>query len=210
MATKWPTVRPGGSLATGTRNDSSSVQNMALGVQQAIARNTFALHPKPNQALGTRGQRQFALGAFQSGDKKLGRQYYDVRFNVHLCKALILAWGRNAYSSDEDVGLPITASHGGQTLTVWCHIDITTPRENFLWHGIEGPHVVIERYKIVGDPYPKRTYKPKSNVFAITPDDLFRLYLWENEHNTGKSMKDPARTWPQWLLERLVRHSVDG
>ena len=202
---KWPIVKPAGTLARGTFNTPGSVQAMASSVRGEIAQGSFNLFPKENKTSGNRGLRTQPLGSFQSGDKVLGKQNYDVRFNAHVCKALILSWGRNAYSSDEDKGRPLEVSRDGQTLIVFCHIDITTPRDNMLWHHIEGPHVVIERYKVKNDPNPKRTYKAKSPVFELTPNDVFMLYVWERDHNQGKSMAAADRSWPQWLQDRQLR-----
>jgi hypothetical protein len=208
---KWPTVQPAGSLQRGTFNTPDHIQDMSRRMHQEISRGTFNLFPTQNAPSGNRGQRTNPLGAFQSGDKKLGRQNYDVRFNVHICKYIILSWGRNAYTSDtKKGGAPIAVSYQGQLLSVSCHIDITTPRDNMLWHGIEGPHVVIEGYKLPNGTHPHRYFKPRNSTFEITPNDLFKLYIWERDNNAGRAMNDPARTWPDWLLERLGRGCITG
>jgi hypothetical protein len=189
-------------LQRGTFNTSSAVQEMSRQTHTEIAKGTFNLFPKANAPSGNRGQRTFALGTFQSGDKKLGRQHYDVRYNLHVCKELITMWGRNAYTTDSNKGgEPIVISDSGAVYDVYCHIDITTPRDNFLWHHIEGPHVVVDGYTKRGDTYPKKC--KKGNVFALSPDEVYMLYVWERDHNKDRP-NNTARTWPQWLLKKIL------
>lgn len=208
----WPTVNaPTGFLSRGTFNTSADVQDMALRMRGEIQKGAFNLYPKPNAPTGNRGQRTESLGSFQTGHKIMGKQHYDVRYNVHICKALILSWGRNAYTTDSRKGgAPIPVEKNGVRLEVFCHIDITTPRDNMLWHHVEGPHVVIEGYRKVGDIHPNRNYKPKSAVFELTPGNVFDLYVYERDRNAGKPMNDPTRVWPGWMTERLATHCLIG
>ncbi len=213
----WPTVEPAVPLARGTVNTSDMVQNMARNVQTNVSRGAFIKFPKENKASGRRGgggQRKNPLASFQS--ETLGKQNYDARYNVHICEALIESWGRNAFATLKKTkgvvqwDAPIAVSSGAQKLEVHCHVDICTPRDNMLWHHVEGPHVVIEGYKITGDAHPNRRYKAKNSVFELTPSDVYGLYAWERDNNAGKAMGAADRTWPEWFSRRLAECCLVG
>lgn len=193
-------------LAGGSFNAGSHVRDASRRMRGQAAQGTFQLYPDANAPSGNRGQRSHALGSFQSGDPVMGRQYYDVRYNLHICKELILMWGRNAYSSDAAKGgAPITVSHGGTHYDVHCHIDITTPRENYLWHGVEGPHVVVEYYCEQGSDQVQRL---EDNSIWLSPNDVFKLYVWERDNNSAARNGHGPRTWPEWLKQRFVDRIV--
>lgn len=138
---------------------------------------------------GVRGKtREHPLGRFSVdlGNGPSG-QYYDVRYNLHVCAFIIKKWGRNAYN-----GPAIEITIGGRKCKVYCHIDITTPRQDFLWHGnVEGPHIVIESYEFnEGQPQ-----KLSENCIWLSPGNIFDLYA---------HMKNNKPGWPYCITKKLV------
>lgn len=173
-------------------------------LEQQIQANAF-------NAQGLRGKtRTHPLGTLQvSKDEFPGtqgleqsRQYYDPRYNVWACKFLISYWGRNAYGtggSGDSGSTPILVDvpSVGQC-KVWCHIDITTPREDFLWHGaVEGPHIVVDSYQT-------ETGQPQRGGEAIwlSPQDVYKLAL----HQYGCAQRGVAagNEWPHEITGKLA------
>lgn len=133
------------------------------------------------------------------------KQYYDPRYNVWACKFIVAYWNRNAYSTD---AAPIKVKlSDGTDADVWCHIDITTPRENFLWHGnVEGPHIVVEGFKLQGDTHAQ---KPKTDgCIWISPETLYELAL--HQHASCADGKAPGQEWPLSVTDELTRTIVSN
>lgn len=196
----------GGRFSTVTR---AEVQKLAESerekeLQAQIQQNTF-------NAQGLRGKtRKNPLGTLQVGKDDFpgtkgieqARQYYDPRYNVWACKFLISYWGRNAYGTGGagDSGstpIVVTVPSVGDC-KVWCHIDITTPREDFLWHGeVEGPHIVLDNYQ-VGTGMPQRS----GASIWLSPADVYKLAL----HQFGCSQRGvaPGTEWPHEITGKLA------
>ncbi|WP_282604794.1 hypothetical protein [Pelagibius sp. Alg239-R121] len=183
----------GGRFPTVTK---AEVQATALKARQAEQAAMFLNNPGPNKATNEKGTRSNPLGSVMCGG--LGKQHYDVRYNVHICKSIIEYWGRNAYSSEKHgtIGFKLP---DGRDCEVACHIDITTPRDNVLWHGhIEGPHVVVEWYRIADTFGIQRL---DDNCFWLSPNDVFMLYI--HTRDSAKGDEKPGDSWPAWLIKRF-------
>ena len=136
------------------------------------------------------------------------RQFYDVRYDIWACKFLISYWGRNAYTTKPKGGAarPIRIHKDAQNYDVHCHIDITTPNANVLWHGdVEGPHIIVESYQAVGALY----WNPaRGHAIELTPAHVKDLALHQHAFLRGTDAA-PASMWPAWLLEALG-HAIKG
>lgn len=163
--------------------------------QQRIEERNKARRETEWNVKGLRGKtREHPLGSFSVDlGKGVSRQYYDVRYNLHVCKSIIKKWKRNAYNGDS-----IKINVGGRDCYVHCHIDITTPREDFLWHGdVEGPHIVIESYELTRG----RPQKLADNCIWLSPDDIFQLYIHMENGKDG---------WPRCITAKLVNNVTIG
>ncbi len=124
------------------------------------------------------------------------RQYYDPRYNVWAVKFLCSYWGRNAYSTSKHGEITVSDGKGGQFI-VYCHIDIATPRDNFLRHGdVYGPHIVIEAFQ---RPDSSRQYKLEANCLFLTPEEVYLLAL----HQHRCMREGGPRTWPPCIESKL-------
>lgn len=130
------------------------------------------------------------------------RQHYDPRCNVRACKVLISYWGRNAYGtggSGDSGSTPIVVNVPSVgPCKVWCHIDITTPREDFLRHGeVEGPHIVVDSCQ-TGSGMPQRG----GESIRLSPQDAYRLAL----HQFGCAQRGLAAgtAWPHEITGKLA------
>jgi hypothetical protein len=136
------------------------------------------------------------------------RQYFDPRYNVWSVKFLCSFWGRNAWSSDTGKGgcpFEVTDPTYGK-LIVFCHIDIATPRDNFLRHGkVCGPHIVIEYFKKYGE---DRVLRLDDNCIELTPDHVYKLAL--HQHGCWKAGTEPGASWPPFLVEMLREACTAG
>lgn len=174
-------------------------------LDQQIQANTF-------NAKGLRGKtRSNPLGTLQvSKDEFPGtqgleqaRQYYDPRYNVWACKFLISYWGRNAYGTGgagDSSSTPIVVNVPSVgACKVWCHIDITTPREDFLWHGaVEGPHIVVDSYQ-TGSGMPQRG----GESIWLSPSDVYRLAL--HQHGCSGRGVAPGTEWLHEITGKLAQ-----
>ena len=163
------------------------------------------------------------------------RMYFDTRCNVWAVKFLCNYWGTGAYSTDvEKGGSPIQFMAAGKTYTVHCHIDVATPREDFLVHGgVEGPHIVVSGYnrddfKTVPQNINKNkkdtTGQPLPAVFVQVPmvmpalklcialdaQEVYELALFQFRecYRARRSM-----VWPQFILDKIstacVKHCYE-
>ena len=113
-----------------------------------------------------------------------------------------LVLGRNAYGtggSGDSGSTPILVNVPSVgPCKVWCHIDITTPREDFLRHGeVEGPHIVVDSCQ-TGSGMPQRG----GESIRLSPQDAYRLAL----HQFGCAQRGLAAgtAWPHEITGKLA------